>query len=70
MMGLHGEAWVTAAIQQADLLIALGCGSTTASPDRENMHRRAQDSRRVDASELNKDHPVRRGIVGDLRELV
>ena len=24
MMGMHGEAWVNHAIQQADLLIALG----------------------------------------------
>ena len=30
MMGMHGEAWVNHAIQEADLLIALACASTTA----------------------------------------
>src|SRR5208337_3351715 len=31
MMGMHGEAWVNTAIQEADLLIAWACASTIAS---------------------------------------
>ena len=32
MMGMHGEAFVNTAIQNADLLLASACASTTASP--------------------------------------
>jgi len=32
MMGMHGEAWVNSAIQEADLLLALGMRFDDASP--------------------------------------
>jgi acetolactate synthase-1/2/3 large subunit len=71
-MGLHGEAWVNGAIQQADLLIALGMrfdDRVTGDP-----RKYAPDARKihvdVDASELNKIIRVDVGIVGDLREVV
>jgi acetolactate synthase-1/2/3 large subunit len=70
MMGMHGEAWVNHAIQEADLLLALGMrfddrvtgNLRTYAPHAKKVH---VD---IDASEINKNVPVDVGIVGDLRE--
>jgi acetolactate synthase-1/2/3 large subunit len=72
MMGLHGEAWVNGAIQEADLLIALGMrfdDRVTGDPRKyaPNAHKIHVD---VDASELNKIIRIDVGIVGDLRQVV
>jgi acetolactate synthase-1/2/3 large subunit len=70
MMGMHGEAWVNHAIQEADLLLAFGMrfddrvtGNTkTYAPHAKKLH---VD---IDPSEINKNVPADAAIVGDLRE--
>jgi acetolactate synthase-1/2/3 large subunit len=70
MMGMHGEAWVNHAIQEADLLLAFGMrfddrvtGNTkTYAPNARKIH---VD---IDPSEINKNIPVDAAILGDLRE--
>jgi acetolactate synthase-1/2/3 large subunit len=70
MMGMHGEAWVNHAIQEADLLFAFGMrfddrvtGNTkTYAVNAKKIH---VD---IDPSELNKNVPADVAIVGDLRE--
>jgi acetolactate synthase-1/2/3 large subunit len=70
MMGMHGEAWVNHAIQEADLLLAFGMrfddrvtGTLkTYAPHAKKIH---VD---IDPSEINKNVPVDAGIVADLRE--
>jgi acetolactate synthase-1/2/3 large subunit len=70
MMGMHGEAWVNHAIQEADLLLAFGMrfddrvtGNTkTYALNAKKIH---VD---IDPSELNKNVPVDAAILGDLRE--
>ncbi len=72
MMGMHGEAWVNHAIQEADLLIACGMrfddrvtGSTsTYSLKSKKIHIE------VDPSEINKNIKVDVALVGDLREVL
>jgi acetolactate synthase I/II/III large subunit len=69
MMGMHGEAWVNTAIQQADLLIALGMrfddrvtGTlATYAPNAKKIHVE------IDPAEINKNVRVDVGIVGDVR---
>jgi acetolactate synthase-1/2/3 large subunit len=70
MMGMHGEAWVNHAIQEADLLLAFGMrfddrvtGNTkTYALNAKKIH---VD---IDPSELNKNIPVDAAILGDLRD--
>ena len=70
MMGMHGEAWVNHAIQEADLLLAFGMrfddrvtGNTkTYAPHARKIH---VD---IDPSEINKNVRADAAIVGDLRE--
>src|SRR5436190_4355948 len=70
MMGMHGEAWVNNAIQEADLLIALGMrfddrvtgNLKTYAPTAKKIH---VD---IDRAELNKNVRVDVGIAKDLRE--
>ena len=69
MMGMHGEAWVNHAIQEADLLMAFGMrfddrvtGNTgTYAPNARKLHLD------IDPSEINKNVVVDAAIVGDLR---
>ncbi|MSO46010.1 MAG: biosynthetic-type acetolactate synthase large subunit [Acidobacteria bacterium] len=69
MMGMHGEAWVNHAIQEADLLMAFGMrfddrvtGNTkTYAPHAKKLH---VD---IDPSEINKNVAVDAAIVGDLK---
>ncbi len=70
MMGMHGEAWVNHAIQEADLLMAFGMrfddrvtGNTkTYAPNAKKIH---VD---IDPSEINKNIQADAAIVADLRE--
>src|SRR5664280_202922 len=70
MMGMHGEAWVNTAIQQADLLLAFGMrfddrvtgNLKTYAPGAKKIHIE------IDASEVNKNVPVDLALIGDLRE--
>jgi acetolactate synthase-1/2/3 large subunit len=72
MMGMHGEAWVNTAIQEADLLIA--CGMRFDDRVTGNLKTYAPHARKVhidiDAGEINKNVPVDVGLVGDLREVL
>jgi acetolactate synthase-1/2/3 large subunit len=70
MMGMHGEAWVNTAIQQADLLLAFGMrfddrvtGHLKAyAPEAKKIHLE------IDPSEINKSVQVDLALVGDLRD--
>jgi acetolactate synthase-1/2/3 large subunit len=70
MMGMHGEAWVNHAIQQADLLIACGMrfddrvtGTlATYAPNAKKIHIE------VDPAEINKNVKVDVALIGDLKE--
>jgi acetolactate synthase-1/2/3 large subunit len=72
MMGMHGEAWVNTAIQDADLLIALGMrfddrvtGTiATYAPNAKKIHVE------IDPAEINKNVHVDVGIVGDVRDVL
>jgi acetolactate synthase-1/2/3 large subunit len=72
MMGMHGEAWVNHAIQDADLLIACGMrfddrvtGTTaTYATKAKKIHIE------VDPAELNKNIKVDVPLAGDLREVL
>ena len=72
MMGMHGEAWVNSAIQQADLLIALGMRFDDRVTG--NLKTYALGARKihvdVDRAELNKNVRVDVAIAGDLRATV
>ncbi|HEX9365112.1 MAG TPA: biosynthetic-type acetolactate synthase large subunit [Vicinamibacterales bacterium] len=72
MMGMHGEAWVNIAIQQADLLIACGMRFddrvtgklSTYAPHAKKIHIE------IDPSEINKNVAVDVALVGDLRSVL
>src|SRR5882724_1125549 len=70
MMGMHGEAWVNTAIQEADLLIALGMRFDDRVTG--NLKTYARTAKKihvdVDRAELNKNVRVDVGIAKDLRE--
>jgi acetolactate synthase-1/2/3 large subunit len=72
MMGMHGEAWVNHAIQEADLLIALGMRFDDRVTG--NVRTYAPNARKIhvdiDPAELNKIIGVDAAIAGDLREVV
>jgi acetolactate synthase-1/2/3 large subunit len=72
MMGMHGEAWVNHAIQEADLLIAVGMRfDDRVTGDLRNY---ARDARKIhieiDRSEINKNVKVDAALVGDAREVL
>jgi acetolactate synthase I/II/III large subunit len=72
MMGMHGEAWVNHAIQEADLLLAFGMrfddrvtGTLkTYAPRAKKIH---VD---IDPAEINKNVRVDCALVGDLRQVL
>jgi len=72
MMGMHGEAWVNHAIQEADLLIALGMrfddrvtgNLKTYAPTAKKIHVE------IDPAEINKNVKVDVALVGDLRAVL
>jgi len=72
MMGMHGEAWVNTAIQEADLLIALGMrfddrvtgNLKTYAPNAKKIHVE------IDPAEVNKNVPVDIALIGDLRNVL
>jgi acetolactate synthase-1/2/3 large subunit len=69
MMGMHGEAWVNQAIQEADLLIALGMRFDDRVTG--NLKTYAMNARKIhvdiDRAELNKNVRVDVAIASDLR---
>jgi acetolactate synthase I/II/III large subunit len=72
MMGMHGEAWVNEAIQNADLLIALGMRFddrvtgklSTYAPHAKKVHIE------IDRAEINKNVHVDAPLIGDLRAVL
>src|SRR5690606_29465828 len=72
MMGMHGEAWVHTAIQEADLLLAFGMrfddrvtgNVKTYAPNAKKVHID------IDPAELNKNVRVDVGLIGDLRQVL
>ncbi len=70
MMGMHGEAWVNRAIQEADLLIALGMRFDDRVTG--NLASYAKKAKKIhfelDPAEVNKVVPVDVALVGDLGE--
>jgi acetolactate synthase-1/2/3 large subunit len=69
MMGMHGEAWVNEAIQEADLLIALGMRFDDRVTG--NLRTYARNARKIhvdiDRAELNKNVRVDVAIAKDLK---
>jgi len=72
MMGMHGEAWVNHAIQEADLLIAVGMRFDDRVTG--DLRTYAKTARKIhieiDRSEINKNVPVDAALVGDAREVL
>src|SRR5213593_1360551 len=72
MMGMHGEAWVNTAIQEADLLIALGMRFDDRVTG--NLKTYAPTARKIhvdiDRAELNKNVRVDVAIASDLRSAI
>ncbi|HKD76478.1 MAG TPA: thiamine pyrophosphate-binding protein, partial [Ktedonobacterales bacterium] len=70
MMGMHGEAWVNTAIQEADLLIAVGMRfDDRVTGDLRNYARNAKKIHiEVDRAEINKNVQVDSAIIGDAGE--
>ncbi len=69
MMGMHGEAWVNQAIQEADLLLAFGMRFDDRVTG--NLSTYARHAKKIhidiDPAELGKNVPVDLGVAGDLR---
>src|SRR3954447_21309226 len=72
MMGMHGEAWVNHAIQEADLLLAFGMRFDDRVTG--NLATYAVNAKKIhidiDPSEMNKNVRVDVALVGDLREVL
>jgi acetolactate synthase-1/2/3 large subunit len=72
MMGMHGEAWVNNAIQEADLLIAVGMRFDDRVTG--DLRTYAKSARKIhieiDRAEINKNVKVDAALVGDAREVV
>jgi acetolactate synthase-1/2/3 large subunit len=72
MMGMHGEAWVNNAIQNADLLLALGMRFDDRVTGEKNSFAPLAKKIHVeiDPAEINKNVKVDVALVGDLREVL
>jgi acetolactate synthase-1/2/3 large subunit len=72
MMGMHGEAWVNTAIQEADLLIAVGMRFDDRVTG--DLRTYAKNARKihieVDRSEINKNVKVDSALIGDAGEIL
>jgi len=72
MMGMHGEAWVNHAIQEADLLIAVGMRFDDRVTG--DLRTYAKSARKIhieiDRAEINKNVPVDAALVGDARNIL
>ena len=72
LMGMHGEAWVNEAVQQADLILALGMrfddrvtgNVRTFAPHAKKIHVE------IDPAEVNKIVRVDIALIGDLRDVM
>jgi acetolactate synthase-1/2/3 large subunit len=72
MMGMHGEAWVNQAIQEADLLLALGMrfDDRVTGNLKDYAPRAKKIHVEIDPAEINKCVKVDVALVGDLHEVL
>jgi acetolactate synthase-1/2/3 large subunit len=72
MMGMHGEAWVNQAIQDSDLLIAVGMRfDDRVTGDLRTYATRARKIHiEIDQAEINKNVKVDVALVGDARQVL
>ena len=72
MMGMHGEAWVNHAIQEADLLIAVGMRfDDRVTGDLRTYAKNAKKIHiEIDRAEINKNVNVDAALVGDARDVL
>ena len=72
MMGMHGEAWVNNAIQESDLLVAVGMRFDDRVTG--DLRTYAKGARKIhieiDRAEINKNVPVDAALIGDAREVL
>jgi acetolactate synthase-1/2/3 large subunit len=72
MMGMHGEAWVNQAIQEADLIVAVGMRFDDRVTG--NLKTYALDAKKIhielDPAEINKNVRVDLPLVGDARQIL
>ncbi len=72
MMGMHGESWVNHAIQEADLLLALGMRFDDRVTG--NLAHYAPNAKKIhieiDPSEINKNVKVDVALIGDLKHIL
>jgi acetolactate synthase-1/2/3 large subunit len=72
MMGMHGEAWVNSAIQEADLILALGMRFDDRVTG--NLQTYAVNAKKIhvelDPAEVNKNVKVDLPLIGDLRSIL
>jgi acetolactate synthase I/II/III large subunit len=72
MMGMHGEAWVNHAIQESDLLIAVGMRFDDRVTG--DLRTYAKSARKIhieiDRAEINKNVPVDVALIADAREVL
>ncbi len=72
MMGMHGEAWVNLAIQESDLLIAVGMRFDDRVTG--DLRTYAKSARKIhieiDRAEINKNVKVDAALIGDAREVL
>ena len=72
MMGMHGEAWVNSAIQEADLLLAFGMRFDDRVTG--NLANYAPNAKKIhidiDPAEFNKNVKVDVALTGDLRHVL
>jgi len=70
MMGMHGEAWVNQAIQQSDLVLAMGMRFSDRVTGKVETY--AAGAKKIhfeiDPSEVNKNVHVDLALIGDLKE--
>ncbi len=72
MMGMHGESWVNSAIQQADLIVALGMRFDDRVTG--NLATYARGAKKIhvelDPAEINKNVKVDLPIIGNVRDIL
>ena len=72
MMGMHGEAWVNQAIQEADLIVAVGMRFDDRVTG--NLKTYALDAKKIhielDPAEINKNVRVDLPLIGDARQIL
>jgi acetolactate synthase-1/2/3 large subunit len=72
MMGMHGEAWVNHAIQEADLLVAVGMRfDDRVTGDLRTYAKGAKKIHiEIDRAEINKNVSVDAALIGDARQVL